>query len=363
MGKRRPKPPPVIPPALPPTGTVYGSAFNMDTKDNFRIGGSGLARMSHRFRASTTSPLLSVRWCQRGGASGYSGGTGGSYRITVQTDSGGAPSGAVLAATSYTPNWPGGDWAPFEMQTFPVPATLTQGQLYHVVFENVDPAPTRNYISANNAYVYDRVYMPRQPAFSNDLAVIYDTGSGWKEQPDTPIVDLTYANGVHDGQAYIQAMAPQAGYISGVKMVRERFTVSGGDRTAQSVSVRLLRLAGSGSNPLIFRLETGAGAEIESVSVLVSSVVVGTLGDCSCGDWVTARFLQSHVLANGQTYNLRLSTGFGVTYACVPIREGTDSGLLSYAFRDGSGQRTTDGVTWADLYPWSPVDLQFYFVT
>ncbi len=35
----------------------------------------------------------------------------------------------------------------------------------------------------------------------------------------------------------------------------------------------------------------------------------------------------------------------------------------SYRFIDGAAERSSDGgSSWSALYPWSPVDLQFYFV-
>jgi len=358
--------------ATPATGgSIYGSGIAIDTKNNFIVGGSALARLSHRFRASTTSPLLKIRWAQRGGV-GYAAGTGGSLRISVQADVNGLPSGVPLASLTYRPDWPGGTWAPFEEQAFAAPATLVEGRLYDIVFENTDGSPATNYISVNDLLVYNYAYVPRQPALSDDYAVLYARndayGGAWHLMPrDTADMDLTYADGTHDGMGYIEAMAAQAGYVTGTQMVREHFTVTGGARVVTSVAVRVMRSSGTGSNPLVLRLETGAGAEIESASIPYSSVVTGTVGDTSGGNWVTATFRTPHVLAAGSTYNLRLSTGSGVTYAVVPIREGTDSGVQSavgfrsYRFTDGDGQKTLNGSTWTNLYAWSPVDLQFYF--
>ena len=84
-------------------------------------------------------------------------------------------------------------------------------------------------------------------------------------------------------------------------------------------------------------------------------------GDNGGSVWVTVTFATPHNLASGTAYNLRLTTASGTTYTAAPIREGTDQGLQSYAFRDGSGQGSSNGTSWADLYAYSPVDLQFYF--
>ena len=65
--------------------------------------------------------------------------------------------------------------------------------------------------------------------------------------------------------------------LSGVSsMVREHFTVSGGDRTVASAHVRLRRT--SGTSPLIITLETGAGVLLEAVSIPSSSIPISAPG-------------------------------------------------------------------------------------
>ena len=102
---------------------------------------------------------------------------------------------------------------------------------------------------------------------------------------------------------------------------------------------------------------------ISAASVTADRVPTSAPG-CTRGGavWVSATFASPVTLAKGSTYNLRLETASGTRYTADPIREGTDTGLRSYRFTDGHGQRTVDGGrTWVNLYRWSPVDLQFYF--
>ena len=114
----------------------------------------------------------------------------------------------------------------------------------------------------------------------------------------------------------------------------------------------------------MLRLETGGGTVLGSASIPASAVRVARPGDFGSSVsevWVTGSFGKSITLAKGTRYNLRLSTGSGTEYTTIPLREGTDSGLASFRFVDGSGQRTTNGGrSWANLYEWSPVDLQFF---
>ena len=118
---------------------VYGPGVAIDSKSNFRIG-VGAPKLSHRFRARTSSKLLSVAWQRRLGP-GYSAGDGGIARISVQSDDGnGRPSGQVLASLRY--DVPAGPATGIlARNTFATPARLTAGKLYHIVFENVHPSP------------------------------------------------------------------------------------------------------------------------------------------------------------------------------------------------------------------------------
>ena len=202
--------------------------------------------MSHRFRASTSSSLTAIAINQRGGP-GYSDGNGGSIKISVQTSSAGKPSGKTLASLTITPGNPSGHWERQTTYRFPSPAKLTRGQLYHIVFSNVNASPGSNYISLNEAFQYASS-APRQPMFSDDFAVLSVRGGSWAvHSHDTPVMDLAYANGVHDGNAYSSVIADHYGIASGSKGVGERFTVHGSNRTVSTASVRLKRIRGSGT--------------------------------------------------------------------------------------------------------------------
>jgi len=349
--------------------SVYGSVQG-DSRNNHQVGGLMRARLTYRFRAGTTSAATSIRVQQRGlgGGNTYSGGNGGTIRVSIQTDNGGVPSGIILASTTFSPGNPSGNWEVWPLETFPTSATLTAGQVYEIVFDNVDPAPNTNWISINALWTTGPVQTPRQPMFSDDYAVLYASPTTWVlTTGDSPIMDLAYANGTHDGMNYIGAMAANYGSISGPSnLVREHFTVSGGNRTVGSASVKVKRIRGT--SPLTIQLETGDGTLIESGLVSASVIPLGNLpasdGRASIlggNTWAEVTFLSPHVLANGATYNLVLSTASDTQYVAVPVQEGTDKGLLSYRFTDGDGQRTTNGgSTWANLYLWGYTDLQFY---
>jgi hypothetical protein len=295
--------------------------------------------------------------------------------ISVRRDDGtGRPSSTALSSLTYLPGNPINDgWTTFLDLAFPSPAALAAGQVYFIVFDNVDAAPLTNFISINDLAVLGSVSSPRQPTVSDsDHGVLYSRYGSWQLDPAyTMVMDLTYGNGSHDGQGYIEAMGAMIGIVNGPSnMIREHFTISGGDRTVSSASIRIKRTAGS--SPLTLRLETATGVLVDSATIPASSVPLTALGGFQFGsEWVTGTFASAHRLTNGATYNLRLITSSDTTYATVPIREGTDcgnaggvgnpTGFRSDRFTDGDGQRTTNGgSTWSNMYLWSPVDLQFY---
>ena len=339
--------------------SMYGTGIAADTKANMAIG-YYFPKVAHGFKAPTSSGLQAIRFSQRGG-SDYSRGTGGTMKISVQTDNAGKPSGTVLSYLTFKPGNKAGSWTRFDRYYFSKPATLTAGRKYYIVFENIDPSPRSNHISINNIAVLKGVTSPRQPAFGDADFGVHSTARGsWAVEPAyTAVMDLTFVNGKHAGQGYIEAMVAKYGLVTGTtKRVRERFTVSGTNRFVTMAAVRVKQIYGG--SPLMVTLETSTGKRIESVAVPASLVPVSGAGAIGGEVWVTARFLHPHTLYRGASYNLRLSTASGTAYTTVPIREGTDAGLVSRRFTDGHGQRTIDGVHWSNLYQYSPTDLQFY---
>jgi hypothetical protein len=366
-----PSPTPTPPPPVTPNG-VYGSVFNADNLNNTQIGGPFAQKASYRFRAEQTSGLSSVRLYVITGVAGYAGGTGGRFRLEVQTDDGSAshfPSGGVLASQDWTPVDGAG-----RLITFGSPATLTAGTLYHLVISNIDADPVTNFASVDGTYMYHTL-TPRQPGWPDtDLYNLVRLGSGqWDADTSlrqiTPVVVFTYANGASQGQGYIESWHREAKTINAAQRARETFTVNGGTRTVSSVAVRLARV--SGSSPLRIRLETGTGVLIEEAPVPGS----GSIGlqtnaglDSNQNDtWVTLAFASSHVLTAGQSYNLVLTSPADTAYSIYAIRKGMDYGYPSTTyFNDGKGQYDPGIGTFGPFTSLNDrlldkADLQFYF--
>lgn len=345
---------------------MYGPGIAADNLNNSHIGGPQNQQTAYRFRATETSALKSIRiYVIDSTHSGYGGGTGGTMRITVQADDGTAnhlPSSTILATTDVVHPTDGAG----NVYSFASPPKLLAGQLYHVVFRNVDPSPTVNFMSVDGLFVYSERPV-WQPTFANtDWANLVKLGSGsWSEDRGagkgtiTPIMALNYANGVVGGMGYIEVWYKSPKTISGSRSARETFTVSGSSRQVSSVSVRLQRV--SGSSPLVVRLETSSGTLVEQGSIPASSIPVA-----SHPSWTTYAFATSRTLAAGQGYRLVLSSATDTSYSIFVIRKGSAYGYGQRTyFSDGSAQYNP-GSGWVAFDPgWrGPLDegdLQFYF--
>jgi hypothetical protein len=375
-------------PTPTPSNKIYGPGIAIDSKSNRRIGDGGPGdnrSISHRFIASTTSRAVSLSWELRLG-SGYSLGDGGILKISLQTDDGTSnhfPSGKILDSYTFTPgnSSTGGRNV---RQNFPNKPLLNEGQIYHVVFENISSDPVNNYVSVNEIFNY-KAYNPRQP--NPDFAGIYAVLNGNKgvwslDNNHTAQMDLAYENGIHDGQAYSQAMWNQpgsssdpelVGIIEGQRQARELFTVQESNKTVTAAFVRVAQEYGSGS--LNIALKNSSGAILGQGSVLASEIsdyaadpnwYLAQRGDQNiAGDWVSIKFNSPITLNSGSTYQLVMTAPSGTKYAMSPIRyQGWDEVThASFAFREGRAQMSSDGgITWENNYSFQPYNnYQFYF--
>lgn len=349
--------PPPPPPVPAPLGGVYGPAINCDSKSNLQVGWTNRAKLSHRFRSTSSSVPVTIRFAQRGG-SGYSGGTGGKLKVMIQGDIAGEPNGVIYGLAAYGPKVPSGGI----FDSIPVGAglALTKGLLYHVVYENVDANPVANYISLNHLFVFGAALQPRQPKFPDtDMAVLYG-GTPWSlEGQFTPVFDLTYADGTHDGQGYvgmigINNQAVYASSVSGTRMARQTMAPTQ-DVVFTSASVRLRRTGGN--SPLSISL---GGQLLGTISA--ASVPITTSGGDNGGSvWATTSWLGPVTLKAGQASGLYFTSPADTTYTLALLRSGTDSGFApSLSFSEGTAQESTDGgATWKDIYS-SPLDYQCY---
>ena len=344
---------PVATPIATPTAArgsgPYGPGIGADGLGNQQIGGTDSGAMNteaaYRFRATESSALSSIRvYIMGANAPGYGAGTGGTLRITVQTDDGSAghfPSGTVLASIDVVHPATGAG----NVYRFSTPAQLTAGVLYHVVFTNVDSSPTLNFVSVDGLYQRVRT-VPRQPTIPDrewGQSVRFGFGA-WQAEGITPIMALTYANGHTAGIGYMEVWPSTYQNVTASDKAREHFTVSGGNRTIQSVSLRSMRI--SGTSPLALTLQTASGTVLGSADIRSSQVPIGVPGS-SASVWASADFASPVTLVSGQSYDLVLSSPSGTVYSVFCIRHGVEYGYPANTyFASGVAQYEDGGGAW-----------------
>lgn len=346
----------------------YGSGLGSDSLANTTVGPSANI-VSYRFRAKHSGVVQQARIYLIPDHTGYAGGTAGTTQVTIVTDDGTAahnPSSNVLATyvMQNVLSLPSPDRY-FYLMMFSSPPTLTAGQLYHMVFKNIDASPTVNYLSVDALYEYSEP-SPAQPTISDtDAAVLLsENGGAWGQRHGfTPIYELDFQNGVSEGIGYMEVWVGAPENISGTSAVRETFTVSGAAVKVSSASIRLARV--NGNDPLTVRLENGDGSLIEQGSVPATAVPLSSSSSPSDG-WVTYPFSTTYTLSPGNTYHLDFESSSTSTYQAYSIRKGGGDGFQPTTyFPDGYAEFEQNG-SWVGWTQWGVInrtdgDLQFYF--
>jgi hypothetical protein len=201
---------------------------------------------------------------------------------------------------------------------------------------------------------------PKYPVYA-DLTHLWYTGGVWQVGNRvglTPILDIGYANGQHQGMDYFEASrtASNQGQISGASDVaRETFTNSGPNIVVYGVGVRAIRITGS-NDPLVATLSLPNGANVETVSIPSANIAVGASavggGYGREATWAYAPFPHPYVILSGSTYNLVFSTASTSTYWMWVMRKANINFAYGAAdgFADGNAQSSQNaGATWTSV--------------
>ena len=351
--------------ALSPAG-YYGAQIGGDELANTTVGPDGNT-VSYRFSAQHAGALEKLRVYLIPDHVGYAAGTAGQLQIDIQTDDGTSehnPSGTVLASTVISnPLAATGDDRYFPIVTFSSPATLTAGEIYHIVFSNADSLPTVNYLSVD-CLIYDKAIQPAQPTLSDaaNAVLLRTSSSSWQPRAGyTPISELYYSNGNTQGIGYVEAFVDGPQVISGTSAVRETFTVSGGPKKIGSVDIRAARA--SGTDYLKVRLENGDGTLIEEGYLPASSF---PLTSPASHTWAEFKFASTHTLETGKSYNLVLEAPASSQYVAFSMQKGTAYGFDGTTFFPDGHAEMKQNDSWVGWSVWGlnnrlDSDLQFYF--
>ncbi len=196
---------------------------------------------------------------------------------------------------------------------------VVAGTLDHLVYTNVDPSPTTNYVSFDGINTSKNT-SPVQPCYDDANLMAFSQGPNWVPNlHTTPEFNVHYTDGYAQGTGYMDT-------TSITSPASEVFTVSGGNQVVTSVAA-----AGSG---LTFTLTSG-----------VSTVASGAGGGSAYPGWETYTFPSPITLFNGQTYTLTISGSVSKA-----VLKGNPYGMYT-SFPDGYYAGS------------SAYDLEFYFTT
>ncbi len=350
--------------------SYYGSGIGADSLGNTVVGGPYENMASYRFLAMHSGAVQQFLIYLIPNHVNYAAGTGGTIQVTVHTDDGTAshnPSSTVLATyiMSNVLSLPS-PALNFYTVKFPTPLTLTAGQLYHMVFKNIDASPTVNYLSVDD--LRESNYSgPVQGGISttNAAVLLSQEGGAWEPRLGyTPIYQITFQNGVTEGVGYMEVWPNAPEPISGTNAVRETFTVSGASRTVSSVAVKVARV--TGDEPLVVRLENANGTLIEEGSIPAANITMSTSSTSPSYYWTSYTFATPYTLVPGDTYHLDFEASSTATYDIFPIRKGLAYGFQNTTYFPDGYAEFEQNHSWNGWTQWGVTDrtdgdLQFYF--
>jgi hypothetical protein len=333
-----------------------------DSLDNFQIGGPKRGVFAYRFRAPWTGTVASVKFFAilntEERPAGYSGGTGGTFRVSLVADVDGTPGRDVLAQAAYAPTRAN----LFPRLRFPAPAPVERGRYYAIVFTNIDENPVENFASINTLYV-DPATDARPRSIPADVSMLWADGAtdletpiAWTRDPvggdgHFPVVDIAGGEpGQHLGYGYMEIWSENAKPIGGPASVRQRFTFEQvSPARVRKVWIRLRRTSDSAA-PLRISLETPDGRLLATALSAANRIREDRPG------WVTVTFPGAPILRPRQTVALVLRAGSERAYEAYPVRDGSLFGFTAATvFPEGYAQFTSAG-GWKGWDQWGKYD-------
>ena len=335
----------------------------------------------YRFRSLIEGKLDRVRLYWPTG-SGYSNGNGGRIRVRVLPDDGSNDHLPNLTATPvaeffHTPNLtPGEKKSILDEMSFTTSSTaLVKGELYHLVFDNLDPDPAANFISVDTQSTPAEAGRPARWLNTTDWSALMgtrrkgtrgaytwtnltETGSGGKLF--SPIMQLTTVDGATQGVSDVESQSVvgrpdgrpdfRVYRVEAGRPVRELFTPST-DKQVTGLSFATIATVGGS---LRWRITEG-GKELAAgrITQAQANFKHVTLGPSHLSNfvWYDAPLPQEITFRAGSGYGVEFhAEGASQWYFCGQ-RNGSNNGFTwPAAFTESNAQHLTNG-TWVDTNP------------
>ncbi len=391
---------------------AYGPGAAGLALNNLTVGGRWGNVISYRFRARKSGELTAVRvyWIYSFNKPGYHAGHGGTFRVSVRADDNSSnhrPSEIVMASTNVTmklcatassrADGPCGQDGQlnqdgirktFEPIEFSRGVMIQKGKLYHVVFENIDPHPAKNWVGLDGMFHPTDVkkLFPSSAAADEWTALLRYGKSPWEPSKTTmPILSVMLNGGEPNramggkefGFGYVAVWRHSYNQFPPVSdriYARQIFTPTA-SRTISSINLYIGSIGGEGTMYADFK---------DSANKVLRTVKIGShslprLETCpwrnfygsvpaaneSCSVWVKRALTKPLRLKAGQQYSIVLRSGDRATFGVNLLEKGLFYGfaketVLSQAFSDMSYDA---GKTWQPWAIWnverSDADLQF----
>jgi flagellar hook assembly protein FlgD len=316
----------VTPPPSPPTGGEKGQLIEGGGSANFawlKYAGykAGIAFQSPKSGSITQ---ITLQWKKSGG---YGAGNYGTYTFELQTNgAGNFPSGTVIGkATNINPITAMDGYADGAFH-FPISASLTAGQIYHLVITNTDSSPGTNWSSPNGLMTRVQTWDG-----TGNRTAYYSSGSWkpWSSQDNpwntsggnnvnghhTPTM-LTWSDGTTTGDPYYSAAISSGARFYGTSRAGQYIVWNGPTTTVSRIGVSVKRI-GSPSGALIYHLERVGSGDL-ATGTIATAAQVGTVQN-----WVYATLPSAVTLTQGQSYRLWFespgSSSSSNAYASSPV--------------------------------------------
>ncbi|MHB9023618.1 MAG: FlgD immunoglobulin-like domain containing protein [Armatimonadota bacterium] len=322
------------PPPPPSTGSELGQTVAGAGSANF----AWLKYAGYKYAISITAPKsgtitqMLTYWKSNGG---YGGGNKGKFNFELQTNgAGNFPSGTVIGrATGLTPNAQATNNGEGAFR-IPLTATLTAGQIYHLVITNVDPSPATNWSSPNT------LMTEVKPWAGGDNRVAYYSGGQWSPWTSQDNVFntsggnnvngthaptmLTWSDGSNTGDPYYSSAISGGAYFYGSTKAGQNIVWNKPTTSVSRIGI-IVGKRGSPA-PLTYHFEKVGTGDIVQGTIATASQVG------SIPTWVYVTLPSAVTLTQGQTYRLWFespsSTSSNTFYQYIPYGDNSPAAWL-----------------------------------
>ncbi len=318
----------------PSSTSDYGNKFQVLAKSSVGRMTTLGHKTSMRFTAQETKTVTAVRVYLSESQNSRS------YRYSLQSDSAGLPSGVFLGARIFPTNSTG--WNTVSLGTA---VNVKAGTVYHLVVEPFGTPASNRYINVASTSIPNYLIVKTQTADpSSNTLFKAGASASWSQMNQQPIYELDYADSTYEGNPFY---ASAVSTISGSTWIGEKFTVTGGDKTATAITFLASR--------------NSAGLPLDNLWTELRDAATNTkIVECilpvtnTSYFYETCTFSTPQVLTDGHAYRIVLKSPLSTTANGYLVYRGVGQNSANYnsITYDGTNSIYTasgnSGSTWTD---------------